>query len=60
MTYDMTGMPMDPPNNPIIEKGKGQYEKKILLGMSGKWKFDMKMMNKTVEDSFSKIQNTNY
>ncbi len=60
MTYDMVGMPMSPPNNSIIEKGNGQYEKKIFLGMSGKWKFDMKLTKNTIEDSFSKIQNINH
>ena len=28
MTYDMTGMPMDPPNNPIIEKARVSMKRK--------------------------------
>ena len=60
ITYDMVGMPMGPPNNPVVEIGNGQYEKKIFLGMSGKWQFDMKMSNNGSEDSFSKVQNTNH
>ena len=58
MVYDMIGMPMSPPNNPVVEKGNGNYEKKIFLGMSGTWKFDMKLKVNNVEDKFTKTQVT--
>jgi len=60
IVYDMVGMPMAPPNNPNIEKGLGEYEQKIFLGMSGKWKFDIQLISETSEDSFSKVENTNH
>ena len=49
---------MNPPNNPGVEKGEGLYEKKIFLGMSGEWQFDMKLTAAGAEDTFSKTQMT--
>lgn len=39
--YDMATMPMNPPDNPVVEKEGGVYEKSIFLGMRGDWKFDI-------------------
>ena len=56
IAYDMVGMTMNPLNNAVVEKGNGLYEKKIFLGMPGKWKFDMKLSYENSEDNFSKVQ----
>lgn len=56
VSYDMESMPMDPPDEPIIDKGDGLYEKRIFLGMRGGWKFDFKLSKNKVEDTYSKSQ----
>ncbi len=55
--YDMVGMPMNPPNKPVEEKGEGRYNKQVFLGMRGQWKFDLTIHKDTVEDTLSHIEN---
>ena len=54
--YNMIGMNMDPPDNPVVETQSGVYEKKIFLGMNGNWKFDSRVIKQSVEDTHSKTQ----
>ncbi|MEK6706350.1 MAG: FixH family protein [Bdellovibrionota bacterium] len=54
--YDMVEMPMSPPNKPVEDKGGGFYEKRVFLGMKGKWKFDITVNSNAVEDTLIKIQ----
>lgn len=56
VVYDMVGMPMNPPDRPIVEKGDGVYEKQVFLGMRGTWKFDTTVNANTVEDTHSRTQ----
>lgn len=51
--YDMTGMPMSPPQKPVVEKDEGIYEKKVFFGMTGEYFFDFKIKAKSSEDTFS-------
>ena len=56
VAYDMVGMPMNPPDRPVVEKGDGIYEKRVFLGMPGSWKFDTEVTSGDVADSHGKIQ----
>ena len=41
LRYDMAGMAMNPPDKPILDKGNGDYEKQVFIGMNGGWKFEL-------------------
>jgi len=56
VVYDMVGMPMKPPQKPVVEKGDGYYEKQVFFGVAGNWKLDMTIMSGEVEDTHSKIE----
>jgi hypothetical protein len=56
VTYDMIGMPMNPPDKPVEEKSASVYEKKVFLGMQGKWQFDISVIKNTVEDTLKRIE----
>ena len=54
--YDMMGMPMSPPNKPIVDKKDGTYEKQVFMGMPGDWKFDLKLSDAAKADTFTRQQ----
>lgn len=57
VVYDMIGMPMNPPDKPVEEKGDGNYEKQVFLGMKGDWQFDVTVNKDSIEDSLMRIEN---
>ncbi len=57
VTYDMVGMPMNPPDKPVEEKGKGRYNKQVFFGMRGLWRFDLTIHKDIVEDTLLRIEN---
>lgn len=56
VSYDMVDMKMDPPDKPVEEKENGRYEKRVFLGMKGKWKFDTTIRKDQLEDALTKVQ----
>lgn len=55
VAYEMMDMPMNPPEKPVEEKGDGFYEKRVFLGMKGKWKFSIVVNAHSVEDTLTKV-----
>ena len=56
VVYDMDGMPMNPPDRPVEEKGAGMYQKQVFLGMKGKWKFTTTVTAHSASDNHVKMQ----
>lgn len=54
--YDMVGMPMSPPDKPVVDKRDGTYEKQVFIGMKGDWKFDLKLTDAAKFDLFTRQQ----
>lgn len=60
MVYEMVGMAMNPPQNPVEDKGDGYYEEKVFLGMKGDWKFDATIKVGDSQDTYSKVTNLKF
>lgn len=56
VAYEMVGMPMNPPQNPVIDKGDGIYEKRIFLGMRGEWRFDTTIQLDESSDTHARVE----
>lgn len=56
VVYEMVGMPMNPPDKPVEDKGDGTYEKRVFFGMKGTWKFDITVNSNSLEDTLSRQQ----
>ncbi len=56
VAYDMVGMPMNPPNKPVVDKGDGTYEKPVFVGMRGNWRFDVTVEDNARADGLSHLQ----
>lgn len=57
VAYEMIGMPMNPPNKPVVDMGDGTYEKQVFIGMKGTWQFDITVDSNAEQDTLSSQQN---